>query len=272
MTITLVGHSCLDHIEQNGRVVQTRAGGVPIFALPALLGMGRPCFIYTKYNPVDVVITEALSAGRDHVVQLPARYTTVFAFETINGMVGEPVPVQEGEPITAGELDFSRSEAVYFAPLMTADIDADCFRAAREAGKQVLVDAQGLTRQQPSALHRDAAFAKLAFADVVKVTKAEAMWLFDVDQPAAVLGAFKQLGVREVVLTDGAVGSSAMHEDEIVFIPADPASALDTVGCGDIYFSVYAHARLDGQAPASAGRLATAYVAERLRQAAFSLA
>ncbi len=267
MAITLVGHSCLDQIEQNGRVVQTRAGGVPIYGLPVLLSMDRRCVTYTKYNPQDVMITEALSSGGADIVQLPAQQSTVFTFDTVDGVVGEPSAHRQSEPITADELDLSRSEVLYFAPLLPSDIDTECFKAAREAGKRVVVDAQGLTRQVPDTSHREAAFSKLAFAHVVKVTNAEAVWLSGSDQPALVQAAFKQLGVEEVVMTSGAEGSWIIHGDEIVFIPAEPCtSALDTVGSGDIYFSVYMHARLEGHTPIAAGRKATAYVAKRLRE------
>ena len=267
MAITLVGHSCLDNIVENGHVVQTRAGGVPVYGMPALLSVGRRCFIYTKYNPADVLISQALSAGGKDVVHLPAQQTTAFAFNSDNGVLGEPSPRYLGEPIIVNELDFSRSKVVYFAPLSASDIDAECFAASHNAGKRVIVDAQGLTREIPSAAHRKAAFAKLVFADVVKVTSAEAVWLFGSDQPGTVLAAFRQLGVNEVVITSGAQGSWIGHGEEIVFIPAERCpSAVDTVGCGDMYFSVYTHARLQGHSAVNAGLTATAYVAQRLSE------
>jgi sugar/nucleoside kinase (ribokinase family) len=241
-----------------------RAGGVPFYAGGTFARLGRPCRITTKYNPADAVITAALKLAGVSVTEHTSRLSTTFQFEDADGEIGEPILAAEGDPITCSEVDFSLSAAVYFAPLTPRDVSPDCYGAAKEAGNKVFLDAQGITRQEPSPENRSAAYAILSQVDVVKVTAAEAMWLFGTDQPRELLTEFRQLGVEEVALTAGVEGSLVLSQGEITKVAARVVSAADKVGCGDIYFASYIDARLTGHAPGVAGQHASDFVARWL--------
>jgi sugar/nucleoside kinase (ribokinase family) len=265
-SVTLVGHCCVDRVHGADGSVLLRAGGVPHYAGATFSALGRPCHIITKYNPADDVVTAALEAIGRNVETRPARLSTTFEFTEADGEIGEPRLAAEGDPITSADLASLQGQAVYFAPLTPNDISADCFEAARASGKQVFLDAQGITRREPTERNREAAHAILALVDVVKVTSAEALWLFGTDEPDDLQAAFGRLGVEEIALTIGSRGSIVISPDGVAHIAERPIDATDKVGCGDVYFASYIDGRLGGHSAAEAGRHASAFVSRWLRE------
>jgi sugar/nucleoside kinase (ribokinase family) len=266
--LALVGHSCLDRIEDEAGSITLRAGGVPVYAGAALAAAGRVCTILTRYDAADFVITKALDATGCELRILSADESTVFEFARRNGTIGEPSLASEAPPIAAGELEFEGAHAAYFGPLTPRDIDLDCYRLARARGMTVFLDAQGLTRQESTQANRDRSLSILSLVDVVKVTAAEAAWLFGTDDPAELKASFAALGVSEVALTLGASGSLVMSEAGMDLVPTTPAlEALDTVGCGDIYFATYIDSWLEGCSPPECGHRATEAVIRKLGSA-----
>ncbi len=265
-SVTLVGHCCVDRVHGADGGVLLRAGGVPHYAGATFAALERPCRIITKYNPADIVVTDALSAIGAEVEARPARVSTTFEFTEMDGEIGEPRLATQGDPITSADLISLEGAAIYFAPLTPDDISIDCFQAARTPEKLIFLDAQGITRREPSAANREAARDVLRLVDVVKVTAAEALWLFDTDKPDQLQAAFRQLGVAEIALTMGARGSIVISPAGIAEISDRPVAAIDKVGCGDVYFASYIDARLNGHPPAVAGLHAGAFVSRWLRQ------
>jgi 2-dehydro-3-deoxygluconokinase len=73
------------------------------------------------------------------------------------------------------------------------------------------------------------------------------------------------LGVPEIVLTQGERGSVVIVNGHAEQIPARPVGdAVDPTGAGDAFGSAYLSARANGHAPSSAARRATALVAALL--------
>jgi sugar/nucleoside kinase (ribokinase family) len=85
------------------------------------------------------------------------------------------------------------------------------------------------------------------------------------DEEAEVLGDPAALGVREVVVTHGARGSTVYVGGRREFVPAHAIDA-DPTGAGDAYSVAYIVGRSAGFAPAGAARRATAVVASLLRE------
>jgi sugar/nucleoside kinase (ribokinase family) len=268
MSVTLVGHSCIDQVRLADGSLHRRTGGVPFYAGQTFAELGRPCRIVTKYNPEDDLITSALGRSGADITILPASQSTSFGFDEAGGQVGEPSLVAAAEPINGSELDWNSGDAVYFAPLTPHDITTDCYQAARNTGKLIFLDAQGLTRHEASEANRAFAHAMLSLADVVKVTSAEALWLFGNDDPAELQSSLGELGVTEAALTRGEQGSVILSPNGIGIVDAEVVDASDKVGCGDIYFAAYIDARLSGHQPASAGAIASGVVTSRLKQTA----
>ncbi|MDL9978433.1 carbohydrate kinase family protein [Microbacterium sp. ASV49] len=63
---------------------------------------------------------------------------------------------------------------------------------------------------------------------------------------------------REVIVVDGARGSTVFEGDRIDVVPALRVDVVDTTGCSDTYLAAYVFSRLRGDEPITAARFATA--------------
>lgn len=105
-------------------------------------------------------------------------------------------------------------------------------------------------------------------ADVFLASTEDGRRLTDEDTAQGIARAFRALGAREVVVTDGSDPCVVMHDAGVIEIPAtDVGAVVDTTAAGDAFDAGYVAARLRGDDPersARAGhRLASTVVAER---------
>jgi fructokinase len=87
------------------------------------------------------------------------------------------------------------------------------------------------------ARYRDAAFAVIGEADILKVSDEDLRHLGLTSEPRAAARELLAAGVRLVVLTLGATGAWVLSENHELFQPADQVSVVDTVGAGDCFFA-----------------------------------
>jgi fructoselysine 6-kinase len=78
---------------------------------------------------------------------------------------------------------------------------------------------------------------------------------------ARVLDAAQAAGVELVTITQGARGATVCHKGEILFAPAVPVDAVDTLGAGDAFVSRLTYRVLTGVALANAATDAAQYAA-----------
>jgi fructokinase len=79
--------------------------------------------------------------------------------------------------------------------------------------------------------------ALVAAADVVKLSVADAAWLYPGADVAGVAARWLGLGPTLLVITRGAEGATAYRRDATVDAPAVPVRAVDTVGAGDAWMA-----------------------------------
>jgi sugar/nucleoside kinase (ribokinase family) len=147
---------------------------------------------------------------------------------------------------------------IHIAPLARSDFPARTL-AAISRRYRISYDAQGLVRvPEVGPLRLDADFdpAVLGFISILKVAEAE----------ADVLGDLDALGIGEIVLTRGSLGSTVIIRGRREDIPAHPLSG-DPTGAGDAFATAYVVARNAGFTPAGAARRATAVVASLMSPA-----
>jgi sugar/nucleoside kinase (ribokinase family) len=243
-----------------------RIGGGPWYAGRALRTLGDDAVLFAKCGDADRAQLQRKLAS----IGLPASLstggeTTEFSFhydaEGVRTMevvtVGEPWRLDEPP---AGLL--RRVEALQVAPLLRTDFDAAALERLG-SGRRLLLDAQGLVRvPRPGPLTLDADFDPdlLRHVSILKVSEDEANVLAG-GEPAALA----DLGVPEVVLTLGPLGSVVVVNGQVEEIPARRVENVrDPTGAGDAFASAYLAARATGHAPASAARRATALVAALL--------
>jgi fructokinase len=80
---------------------------------------------------------------------------------------------------------------------------------------------------------RDLVEEFFATADLVKLSSADAVVLYDGAEPAAAAEHIRKLGARAVVVTCGATGAYVAAEDGASMLPAPSVAAIDATGAGD---------------------------------------
>jgi fructoselysine 6-kinase len=81
------------------------------------------------------------------------------------------------------------------------------------------------------------------------------------DEISRVIDAAQAAGVELVTITQGARGATICHKGEVLFAPAVPVDAVDTLGAGDAFVSRLACRVLDGMSLAEAAKDAAHYSA-----------
>lgn len=136
-----------------------------------------------------------------------------------------------------------------------ATYEALCHREA--ANKVIMIDPNirpGFIRDE--ATYRARIEGMLAVADIIKVSDEDLTWLFGegdmIDHAKKLISG----GAKLVCITEGAKGSYGITAENVVFVEAQKATVVDTVGAGDT-FNAGVLASLQ-----SAGKLTKAAVAE----------
>ncbi len=136
-----------------------------------------------------------------------------------------------------------------------ATYEALCHREA--ANKVIMIDPNirpGFIRDE--ATYRARIEGMLAVADIIKVSDEDLTWLFGEGDMMDHAKKLISNGAKLVCITEGAKGSYGITAENVVFVEAQKATVVDTVGAGDT-FNAGVLASLQ-----SAGKLTKAAVAE----------
>ena len=136
-----------------------------------------------------------------------------------------------------------------------ATYEALCHREA--ANKVIMIDPNirpGFIRDE--ATYRARIEGMLAVADIIKVSDEDLIWLFGEGDMMDHARKLINNGAKLVCITEGAKGSYGITAENVVFVEAQKATVVDTVGAGDT-FNAGVLASLQ-----SAGKLTKAAVAE----------
>ena len=136
-----------------------------------------------------------------------------------------------------------------------ATYEALCHREA--ANKVIMIDPNirpGFIRDEAN--YRARIEGMLAVADIIKVSDEDLTWLFGEGDMMDHARKLISNGAKLVCITEGAKGSYGITAENVVFVEAQKATVVDTVGAGDT-FNAGVLASLQ-----SAGKLTKAAVAE----------
>lgn len=136
-----------------------------------------------------------------------------------------------------------------------ATYEALCHREA--ANKVIMIDPNirpGFIRDE--ATYRARIEGMLAVSDIIKVSDEDLTWLFGEGDMMDHARKLISKGAKLVCITEGAKGSYGITAENVVFVEAQKATVVDTVGAGDT-FNAGVLASLQ-----SAGKLTKAAVAE----------
>ena len=261
--IAVVGNLAIDIVEG----APERVGGGTFHAGRALRLLHTPARLVTKcatadrarlLPPVAALGLPVSSRGGDSTVTFGMHYDgDVRTMEVL--ALGDPWTPEEARDWVQHAL--ARVEWVHVAPLLRSDFPAETLRELAR-GRRLSYDAQGLVRPPrtgPLVLDDDYDPEVLRHVSVLKLADDEAEALFG-GEPSQ--GDLEQLGVPEVLVTQGSRGVLVFAGGRIEHVPARPlAGDVDPTGAGDAFSAAYLSARNSGHAPVPSARRAGALVA-----------
>ena len=258
-SLCVIGHLARDIVAGTA----PRIGGGPFHAARALHALSHRATIIAKCGADDRhMFGRQLAAFGIPVAVRSGGETTAFSFSydaagartMFVDAVGEPWRLEElPQAILRG------ASWLHVPALLHGDFDADAMEwLARD--RRILLDGQGLVRTRevgPLELSGALDRSVLQYVSVLKLAEEE----------AAAVGDVRELGVPEVLVTRGPVGSTIVTRDAAIDVPARAVDA-DPTGAGDAFSAAYMASRADGHTSLSAARRATALVGALLSGAA----
>jgi sugar/nucleoside kinase (ribokinase family) len=250
--IALIGNLSRDLLP--GRPPQV--GGGPFHGARALQRLRVPARLIARCAEVDreELLPPLVRLGT------PARYvpgesTNTFSF-SYDGDVRTMSIDALGDVWQPSDLpELPSGRWVHVAPLARGEWPVETV-AALARRRRVSFDGQGLVRvPEVGPLRLDDDFDREILRHI---------WVLKLaDEEAEVLGDPGALGVREVLVTHGSLGSTVYYGGTSEHVPAH-ATGTDPTGAGDAFATAYIVGRNAGFAPAGAARRATAVVASML--------
>jgi sugar/nucleoside kinase (ribokinase family) len=240
-----------------------RIGGAPWHAARALRTLRHDAFIFAKCGTDDRREMQPRLAALGLPVSVAgsgetAEFSFSYAADGTRTMNLDAV----GQPWTRADVSaqlLRRVEWLHVGPLVRGDFDEDMLEwLARD--RRLLLDAQGLVRARevgPLRINGDFDRSLLRHVTVLKLAEEE----------AAAIGDLGELGVAEVLVTDGPRGSRLVTADGETPVPTRPVDG-DPTGAGDAFAVTYLASRAAGHNPLSAAQRATALVAALIGRAA----
>jgi sugar/nucleoside kinase (ribokinase family) len=239
------------------------AGGTAFYFSRALRNLDVSYLLVTALAADDMHYVTDL---RDKGIQVKAFLSehTVY-FENIyeeNQDVRTQNVLQQADPFTVEELLPVDANIYHLGPLLANDIPVELIKTLASKGR-VSLDVQGYLRKVENnkvhAVDWPGKREALPYVNILKADEAEMEVLTGYREVSKGAGILAEWGVKEVVITNGSMGSTIYSDGIFYDIPAyQPDVIEDATGCGDTYMAGYLYQRLKGVGLEDAGRFAAA--------------
>jgi sugar/nucleoside kinase (ribokinase family) len=239
------------------------AGGTAFYFSYAVCNLDVKYLLMTALAEEDMQYVDRLrSKGLEIKVQ-PSAYTVFF--ENIYGDnpdIRTQNVLAKADPFTIEPLQNIEAQIFHLGPLLADDMSTDFIKAISKKGK-VSLDAQGYLRkvedQKVMADDWSDKIEALKYVDILKVDEAEMAVLTGYNKVSDGSKLLAEWGVKEVVVTNGSMGSIVYCDDTFYNIPAyRPKVIVDATGCGDTYMGGYLYQRVKGKGIQESGEFAAA--------------
>lgn len=266
---------CIGHITQDRVVtpksVKYMAGGTAYYFSCALANLDINYKLITAVGDSELYYVEQLREDGIDVDSHPSSQTVYF--ENIYGH--NPDDRKQNVLAVADAFDAQRLNSIkakifHLGPLLDTDIPIEVIRLLASKGL-VSVDVQGYLRQVinkkviPSIW--DNAKRALPLIHTIKADENELSMLTGCDKVHDGVKKLADLGVKEIIVTNGSKGSLIYCDNEFYQIPAfAPKIILDATGCGDTYMAGYLYSKIKGMNPVNCGRFAAAMASLKMEQ------
>lgn len=260
--ICCIGHITLDKVVTT-RSVMYMAGGTALYFSSALQNMDATYLLVTSVAESEVHYVDELREKGIEIWAYPSPHTVYF--ENIyaeNQDQRTQNVLQQAAPFTIDQLIEVESKIFHLGPLLAGDISVDLIKFLATKSK-VSLDVQGYLRkvldQKVFAIDWPQKRNGLQYVDILKADEAEMSVLTGNKNVKESVKILADWGVKEVVITNGSMGSLIYSDGQFYDIPAHPPlNLIDATGCGDTYMAGYLHQRTKNIDIQQAGEFAAA--------------
>ena len=237
------------------------AGGTAFYFSYAVCNLDVKYLLMTALAEDEMQYVDRLR-GKGLEIKVQPSTHTVF-FENIYGDnpdIRTQNVLAKADPFAIEPLESIEAQIFHLGPLLADDMSTDFIKAISKKGK-VSLDAQGYLRkvENKKVLAVDWAdkIEALQYVDILKVDEAEMTVLTGYEEVSDGVKLLTDWGVKEVVVTNGSMGSTIYCDGIFYNIPAyRPKVIVDATGCGDTYMGGYLYQRVKGQGIQESGEFA----------------
>lgn len=239
------------------------AGGTAFYFSYAVCNLDVKYLLMTALAEQEMQYVDRLR-GKGIEIKVQPSTCTVF-FENIYGDnpdIRTQNVLAKADPFAIGPFQNVEAKIFHLGPLLADDISIELIIALSKKGK-VSLDAQGFLRkvenQKVLAVDWPDKAEALKYVEILKVDEAEMTVLTGQKQVSSGARLLADWGVKEVVVTNGSMGSTIYCEGIFYRIPAyKPKVVVDATGCGDTYMGGYLYQRVKGKGIQESGEFAAA--------------
>lgn len=261
--ICCIGHITLDKIITPEATTYLN-GGTSYYFAHGISCLDNPNFqLVTSLAETEMSAVEELRRKNIDVIVFPSEHTVYFENKYGENKDNRTQRVlAKADPFKVDQFIPIKADYYHLGSLLADDFSFELVRYLSTKGI-VSMDVQGYLRkvngENVEAVDWTWKRETLKYVDILKVNEHEMYVLTgqtDVRKAAEMLASW---GVREIIITEGSLGSFVYAEGKLVEIRAyPPKKVVDATGCGDTYMTGYLYMRAKGASIREAGCFAAA--------------
>jgi sugar/nucleoside kinase (ribokinase family) len=239
------------------------AGGTAFYFSSALQNLAIDYLLVTALAESDMNYVNALRDKGIAVKAYPSAHTVYFEniYSENQDQRAQNV-LQTADAFTVEQLLPVNAKIFHLGPLLADDMSTELIKTLAGKGR-VSLDVQGYLRkvENKKVYPVDWPDKKeaLKYVDILKADEAEMEVLTGYKEVSKGAMLLADWGVKEVVITNGSMGSTIYSGGIFYDIPAYmPQTIVDATGCGDTYMAGYLYQRIKGAGLRDAGQFAAA--------------
>jgi sugar/nucleoside kinase (ribokinase family) len=260
--ICCVGHITSDKVVTT-KTVMHMAGGTAFYFSYAICNLDVNYLLVTALAENDMNYVSALRDKGIEVRVQPSAHTVYFENIYADNQDKRTQNVlEQADPFTMEQLGSVNAKIFHLGPLLAGDISTDLIKTLAGKGR-VSLDAQGYLRKVENRKVHPVDWPEkketLKYVDILKADEAEMEVLTGHKEVSKGAKLLADWGVKEVVITNGSMGSVIYSNGIFYTIPAyKPKIVIDATGCGDTYMAGYLYQRVKGKGIQESGQFAAA--------------
>ena len=246
------------------------AGGTAFYFSYAVCNLDVSYLLVTALAESDIkYVTHLRDKGIEVKVQ-PSAHTVYFENIYADNQDNRTQKVlATADPFTMDQLKSVDTKIFHLGPLLADDISTELIKTLAGKGR-VSLDAQGYLRMVKNKKVYPVDWPEkkeaLQYVHILKADEAEMEVLTGYKEVSKSAKLLAEWGVKEVVITNGSMGSTIFYDDRFYNIPAyRPPIIEDATGCGDTYMAGYLYQRVKGKGIQEAGQFAAAMASLKMQ-------